>query len=215
VDPSSALAWMRGLERLGIVGLSGVSLILGWDLFRRGVSVAQSADFKAQGWTVRLQRVGPGIFFALFGTAAFISVVAHPLTITTGKQIQQESKPPGSQASAVTTESQTISEVANPSTATDRDVIAAINTFHVIVIPKITNGFDANYSLAINKADQTLDSYKRSLMFQHFGQMSIQFYSVRDEVPVNPSVLGKQPLEFQDKYPEIEGWDKDTFLRRR
>jgi hypothetical protein len=215
VDPSSILAWMRGLERLGIVGLSGVSLILGWDLFRRGVLIAQNADFKTQGWTLRLQRVGPGIFFALFGTAAFISVVAHPLEITTGKKTQQESKLPGSEVSTVTTESQRISEVANPTTASDRDVVTAINTVHLLLIPKTAKGIDVNYAAAIDRADQTLDSYKKTLMFQRFGQMSIEFYSVRDKVPVDPSILGKQAQDFQDKYPEIEGWDRDTFLRRR
>lgn len=52
------------MERLAIVGLSGLSLVLGWDLFRRGVLNAQNADLKAHGWSIRLQRVGPGVFFA-------------------------------------------------------------------------------------------------------------------------------------------------------
>jgi hypothetical protein len=52
-------------------------------------------------------------------------------------------------------------------------------------------------------------------MFQHFGQMSIQFYSIHDKVPSNPAILQKQTSAFQDRYSEIEGWDKDTFLRSR
>jgi hypothetical protein len=33
MDPSAVSAWTRGFERPAIVGLSGLSLTLGWDLF--------------------------------------------------------------------------------------------------------------------------------------------------------------------------------------
>jgi hypothetical protein len=52
-------------------------------------------------------------------------------------------------------------------------------------------------------------------MFERFGQMSVQFYSIHDKVSYDPSILGKQTADFQNKYSEIEGWDKDTFLRSR
>lgn len=215
MDPSSILAWTRGLERLAIVGLSGISLVLGWDLFRRGVVNVQTADLSAGSWKVRLQRVGPGIFFALFATVAFVSAITHPLEITTGRQTQQQSKGQGGETSTVITERQTLSEAASPAKSSDRDVVAAINTFHLILLPRASKELDSNYVSAINAADQTLDSYKKNLMFQHFGQMSDQFYSLRDRVAIEPQILGKQTQELQDKYPEIEGWDKDTFLRRR
>jgi hypothetical protein len=215
MEPASALAWMRGLERLGIVGLSGISLILGWDLFRRGVVMAQTADFKAHGWTVRLQRVGPGIFFALFATVAFVSVIAHPLEITTGKDTKEERKLPGTEVTTTTTERHKISEAANPSNGSDRDVITAINTIDLLLIPRMPKTIDSANTAAINKADQILDTQKKFLMFQRFGQLSIQFYSVNEKVPTDPSILGRQTQEFQDKYSEMEGWDKDTFLRRR
>jgi hypothetical protein len=214
-DPSAVSAWTRGLERLAVVGLSGLSLILGWDLFRRGVVNAQSADLKGHGWSVRLQRVGPGIFFALFATVAFVSAISHPLEITSGKKTEQESKTDGADISTVTTEDQTITNAAKAGTSTDRDVIAAINTFHLIVLPRASKGSDTSETAAISNADRTLDSYKKALMFQHFGQMSIQFYSIHDKVPSNPAILQKQTSAFQDRYSEIEGWDKDTFLRSR
>jgi hypothetical protein len=214
MNPDSILAWSRGLERLAIVGLSGMSLVLGWDLFRRGVVNVQTADLSAGSWKVRLQRVGPGIFFALFATVAFVSAITHPLEITTGRQTQQDSTANGGKVT-VTTERQTIREAASPANSSDRDVVAAINTFHLVLLPRASKELDANDVSAVNMADQTLDSYKKYLMFQHFHQMSIQFYSVRDRVPVEPQILRKQTPEFQDKYPEIEGWDKDTFLRRR
>lgn len=215
MDPATVLAWARGIERLAIVGLSGLSLVLGWDLFRRGVVIAQNGDLQGHGWRVRLQRVGPGIFFALFATAAFISAISHPLEITTGKKSEQASAVGGSPVSTTTQDTQTVVDAANPAISSDRDVIAAINTFHLIALPHASPSLDASNIAAVNKADQTLDSYKKSLMFQRFGQMSVQFYSIRDKVVLDQTLLGKQPADFQNQYLVIEGWDKDTFLRSR
>jgi hypothetical protein len=215
MDPSVISAWSRALERIAVVGLSGLSLILGWDLFRRGVLDSQSADFKVHNWSVRLQRVGPGIFFALFATVAFVSAISHPLEITTGKKTEQQLKTAGADVSTETTEDQTITNAAKAGTSNDRNVVAAINTLHLIALPRLPQGLDAGDRDAITKADQTLDAYKKSLMFERFGQMSVQFYSIHDKVSYDPSILGKQTADFQNKYSEIEGWDKDTFLRSR
>jgi hypothetical protein len=166
-------------------------------------------------WSVglRLLRVGPGIFFALFGTAAFITAIAHPLEVTTGKSTEQVSK--GTEVKSLVTETQKLREAAHLANSSDRDVISAINTFQSILLPKATKSLDAASASAVSKADQTLDSYKKSLMFEQFGEMSLQFYLIRDQVPIDPGILGKQPQAFQNKYSEIEAWDRDTFLRRR
>ena len=214
MDPSIVLALSRGMERLAIVGLSGLSLVLGWDLFRRGVLNAQNADFKAHGWSIRLQRVGPGIFFALFATVAFVAAVTHPLEITTGRKTDVSSKINGSEVSRTTTENQRISEAENVNASSDRDLVIAINTVHLVLLPAASGSMDAAHTAAINKADEALNLYKKSLIFQRFGEMSTQFYSIKDRVPMDPSILGKQSTELQNKYPEIEAWDKDTFLKR-
>jgi hypothetical protein len=66
----------RIIERLLICAFGGISLVLGWNLFRVGVVTQQTADLSAKGWRVNLQRVGPGVFFALFGTA-ILSLSLH------------------------------------------------------------------------------------------------------------------------------------------
>lgn len=215
MDPSIISAWSRALERIAIVGLSGLSLILGWDLFRRGVLDSQSADFKAHSWSVRLQRVGPGIFFALFATVTFVSAISHPLEITTGNHAKQQTKAAASDVPTATTEENKLVYAEKAGASSDRDVVAAINTLHLIALPRLSQGLDVGDKDAISKSDRTLDAYKKSLMFAQFGQMSVQFYSIHDKVSFDPAVLRKQSTDFQNKYSEIEAWDHDTFLRSR
>jgi hypothetical protein len=71
----------RGLERLLICLFAGVSLVLGWDLFRRGLEVDQRAELSLKDFKVRLQRVGPGVFFALFGAVVLAVALRAPVAI--------------------------------------------------------------------------------------------------------------------------------------
>ena len=65
----------RGIERLVIVLVSAICLWMGWRLFlEQGKQVTQSAEFSFKGALIKLQRVGPGVFFALFG-ATILTVI--------------------------------------------------------------------------------------------------------------------------------------------
>lgn len=57
----------RSLEKILSILVGGASIIAGWHLFLRGVIQEQSAELETQSATIRLQKVGPGVFFALFG----------------------------------------------------------------------------------------------------------------------------------------------------
>lgn len=67
MEPDLILSFFRGGERLLIVFFGGLSLYLGWSLFKNGVNTEQRAEFKNGNFSVTLQKVGPGVFFALFG----------------------------------------------------------------------------------------------------------------------------------------------------
>jgi hypothetical protein len=67
MDNSQIVLWGRTVERLLTVGFSGLSIVLGWSLFKARLLRDQTAEFTSKSWTIRLERVGPGIFFALFG----------------------------------------------------------------------------------------------------------------------------------------------------
>jgi hypothetical protein len=79
---------MRSMERLIIVVIGGVSLWMGWQLFLRMQLEEQQAEVTWNNVSVKLQRVGPGIFFAAFGTI-LLGIFAWnlpSLTPATGQQ---------------------------------------------------------------------------------------------------------------------------------
>jgi hypothetical protein len=82
VAESLVFAIARSMERLLADTMFGVSLILGWNLFRVGIVKDQTAELSGKGWKVRLQRVGPGVFFALFGAAGLVVAIQKPLQET-------------------------------------------------------------------------------------------------------------------------------------
>jgi hypothetical protein len=58
----------RVAERLFVCFCGGLSIMAGYRLFRLGVVDPQSGELSGKGFKVNLQRCGPGVFFALFGT---------------------------------------------------------------------------------------------------------------------------------------------------
>lgn len=71
----------RIAERLIITVFSGFAIYAGYQLFKIGVVDPQSGELKGKGFSVKLQRCGPGIFFALFGAIILGMGLANPLTI--------------------------------------------------------------------------------------------------------------------------------------
>ena len=69
---------LRALERILVIFCGGMSIYLGYRLFL-DVPYAKEADGHftfAKGVEVKLSRIGPGAFFALFG-AALVAIVAY------------------------------------------------------------------------------------------------------------------------------------------
>jgi hypothetical protein len=71
----------RVAERLIADSMFGVSLVLGWNLFRVGILQDQTGEVSSKGWKIRFQKVSPGIFFALFGAAGLVVALQKPLNI--------------------------------------------------------------------------------------------------------------------------------------
>ena len=199
-----------------IVGLSGVSLVLGWDLFRRGIVEAQSADFKSKDWGLRLQKVGPGIFFALFATASFIFALSRPLSITPPTQISTVDRSVLNEKRASQGADANLQYETHFQSASDtEEVVRAINTIQQLALPRAYQGAQKGEATALQKADQAFNSYKKAAMFEKFGEISIQFYQIHDQVPGEPSLLAKQSKSLRDKYEPMELFDKQTFVGDR
>jgi hypothetical protein len=93
MDSESLLIISRSLERLLIVVFAGASLWMGWQLFLRVANTTdQQAEFSYKDMVVRLQRVGPGVFFALFGAVVLSISLSNSLVVSnpSGGQGQDE-----------------------------------------------------------------------------------------------------------------------------
>ncbi|RTE64395.1 hypothetical protein EH243_17660 [Amphritea opalescens] len=64
----------RGFERLIIIGAAILALYFGYKLFIAGIDSEQSGEFSGKSFTIKLIKVGPGIFFALFSTSVLITM---------------------------------------------------------------------------------------------------------------------------------------------
>jgi hypothetical protein len=72
----------RIIERLTIVGFAGLSLWLGWRLFFFSAQFAdQSAEVSWKNFVLKLQKVAPGIFFALFGASVLAVALWKSLSV--------------------------------------------------------------------------------------------------------------------------------------
>jgi len=73
------------------VGSGIVALYFGFRLFSKGVVVDQSGEASWNGFTLKLVKVGPGIFFALFGTGIVVTMtwerVNIPVAIGSGSDV--------------------------------------------------------------------------------------------------------------------------------
>jgi hypothetical protein len=70
---------MHGIERLLTVLIGGLCMVLGWHLFSKNLDTSGQADISHAGWRMSLKRIGPGVFFALFGSFILITSLMQPI----------------------------------------------------------------------------------------------------------------------------------------
>ena len=107
MDPQSLVIIMRMVERILGVLIGGVLIYFGYRLFldarvKRGRSDG-SGDFTlAGGNKIKLSKVGPGIFFALFGAGLIVFSLTRSVSLTTTGPVAAPSAK-GSAANTVAT----------------------------------------------------------------------------------------------------------------
>jgi len=77
------VALMRGAERLMLIGAGALAIWLGYRLFVQmpGAARGEGKATLPGGVSIMLSRVGPGVFFALFGCAVLGYSVARPVEL--------------------------------------------------------------------------------------------------------------------------------------
>jgi hypothetical protein len=66
--------------RAMIVGVGGLSIALGYLLFKIPLEKATTGRISLPGVSVVISRSGPGVFFAAFGALVIYNVLSHPVT---------------------------------------------------------------------------------------------------------------------------------------
>lgn len=176
MDASELTIIFRGIERLGIVLVSAIGIYMGAKLFMKGVVTEQSANLKGGGWSIHLQKVGPGVFFALFGSAILIYAISSPVFIPEGENGKDEA-------------GRGISYLGSQvDISTYRDIAEATN-----LVQEVKNNQFDNQDLQM--ANALLIGARKDLIIMLFG------IDVYRECPI-----GGESDKFKEECEEISSW---------
>lgn len=156
ISESMVFAIARSAERLLADATFGVSLVLGWNLFRIGVLKDQAAELSGHGWKFRLQRVGPGIFFALFGAVGLVVALQRPLQMTVNTSAASSAD---NEAASSSTQQINYAESNDSSLP---DFITALTTVEYLGIQD--NGVQSAQHDALLKAKPVLEARRQALL---------------------------------------------------
>lgn len=187
----------RVIERLVICTFAGISLALGWNLFRVGVVTQQSADLSAKGWRVNLKRVGPGVFFALFGSAVLALSLHSPLSLPLRPATDSVS---GSQDGKKDEPTATYAHETDPEVA--KSWVASINTVEYIATREKLGSQAEQQAMA--RAKMTLAQLRDALVIRQFGnEFFLEYQAYKKKKSVSPGTV----TEKEDRrFAGIEAW---------
>jgi len=190
----------RVVERLLICTFGGISLVLGWNLFRVGVVNQQTAELSAKGWRVNLKRVGPGVFFALFGTTVLALSLRSPLSLPLQSAGNVRAGAPGTQSGKNEEAVVTYAHGEDPEIA--KNWVASINTVEQIVTKdKLATTAEQQ---AISRSEKSLAQLRDVLIMQQFGnELFADYQAYEKRKSINPSTVTEQE---QHRFAGIEAW---------
>ena len=184
-------AWGRVVERI-VIALSGaLSITLGWHLFKIGVLSEQIAELSRAGTTIKLQKVGPGVFFSLFGASILIYGLISPLVLTPSQAVNT----PGGGHPA----NYSVSYVG--STAQRQlEYVKALNTPLMIIRADTLDRIPTADLRDVLAANRILQDLRDGLIRERFGQDNLELWNkYGDRFAVNESNVP------QDVLPALRG----------
>lgn len=185
----------RCIERILVVLIYGCSLGFGWNLFRVGIVTEQQAELSSKNWKIALRKVGPGIFFALFGVVGLITSIRAPLhvesPVSTGSFDIQKSP---------TTD--TISYAGSGLIAWEEDEIKSINTLESLWERHPPASIPEEKEAA-KKAFQIMEDRKVRILKR--GIANYTWYSeIRKSLEEHPEKLDMLSAEDREKYRNVD-----------
>lgn len=240
MDILDAIIVGRVAERLLITVFGGLSLVLGWYLFLKGIVNPSSADAAMGAMKIRLSRVAPGTFFAIFGAGLLVNSTLSTLHYESTSpgiadliRLQKEAKPSATspeqpatsgatstQASAVTQPPAAVGAVvtaslnyASPPQIEQRTISRAINTLGNFPISKCEPAVSP-YSVGLfNRARTTLRSYQDFILAQNFTTAELADWSLNRDRYVNPA--GNLTEDDRRRLSKVAGWAIETLESER
>lgn len=207
MDPLVIAIACRSIERLIIILIGGLSVYLGWALFKLPIPNDSGAEIKHGQLQIVLRRIGPGVFFALFGTAVTIFSLAYPVHFEETRAVQ---KMPGSQVSNDVNEHREFSGAGGGNRDLFKPKVRALNT----AIKAIDSRGDANmHQAAFNdlaQAEPTLRLIRDDLIQRQFGSNLVELWNAKGkDFQKNPNSL---PMAEREKLAEISNWYRETVV---
>lgn len=196
------LILFRGMERLIIILFSGLSLVLGWHLFKIGVLSEQQSEIKAGDIWVKLQKVGPGVFFALFGVIVFIYSLSSPFDFELSnykkeQPIDNNKEPIVAKVSYLTQDQKKY-----------LDLSKSINTikeiYETTAMPNFSNSDKQLLLTSIENLEKERDVWIANL----FGTNSLTLWALKgNDYLISPESVGQKDRE---SLKAIEPWMSST-----
>jgi len=193
-----SILFYRGLERILIILFSGLSLILGWHLFKVGIHPEQHAEIKTGKTLIKLTKVGPGIFFALFGASVFIYSLASPIQYMSHNEDKEGHKV---SVSYLTQDQRKYLELSK-----------SINT-----LKDISTGFPPGFipindSKLFNTALHHLEKERAAWVVTMFGSGNyIEWEKSGDSFLINPENIKR---EYRETFEQMRPWMANTLADR-
>lgn len=171
MDAELVFALARSLERLGIVAVAGLSIWAGFRLFQVASESEANANIEGHGIKLSLTRVGPGVFFSLFGSIVLIYALASPVKLP----IHNKNKDNQSQGLAGDHVNYGMDGKNN---LTYKAAMGALNRIRLLADQAKLNSLDKNELNQLIEAAAGLTSAEECLIDAEFGQGAYAEYKM-------------------------------------
>ena len=181
----------RVAERLLIVLAGMLALCLGYRLFKIVAESESSGNLEFQGAKIRLQKIGPGIFFALFGAVLMGYALTSSAQISTSTEAASRTVYMGNSGAA----------------DAPMNIISAVNTIGSIIAFAKQGQIPAPELARLEKALAILASVKNQSLDAKFGPGTASEYNLIKKMCVDASVECRDYLrnkKREDWYTKVD-----------
>jgi hypothetical protein len=210
-DPVTILVAERVLERAVIAFFAGISMILGYSLFRAGIITQQQGEGEWGKLKIKLLSVGPGVFFALFGTIVMIILVVHGLslpTIPVTSSIANSSE----KDSAESIKYGTATNSLEFSSISSEDAQAITTVLVIVQSRRHALNLTSAQQDAFDRALSGLEQLRKAAAYKRFPAVASKYKDWSDRASVNPHFVDSLSAEEKKEFVEMRAFLNDSYL---